>query len=161
MYHPVTEKIVSLLKERGVWFETFEHEAVRTSEEAAALRPEYTLHQGAKALIVSVRISAEEKKLVMLVFPADQKFSEKKVKAALGIKSIRFATKEESDAVTGGIEFGGVPPFGNLFGLEVVCDPGVLANEKIVFNAGDRSFSVGMYSKDYSAIVTPRVVEIC
>lgn len=160
-YHPITTRIISLLTKHGAWFETFEHEAVRTSEEAAALRPEYTLHQGAKALIVSVKYSPEQKKLLMLVFPADMKFSEKKVKAALGIKSIRFATKEESDAVTSGVEFGGVPPFGNLFELEVICDPAVLANEKIIFNAGDRSFSVGMFSKEYVNIVAPRVVDIC
>jgi len=42
-YHPVTEQIQKLLTDQGVWFETFEHEPVRTSEEAAQTRPGYSL----------------------------------------------------------------------------------------------------------------------
>ena len=33
-YHRVTKQIKSLLKEKGFWFETFEQEPVKTSEEA-------------------------------------------------------------------------------------------------------------------------------
>ena len=62
--------------------------------------------------------------------------------------------------LTNGVQPGGVPPFGNLFGLEVVVDPQLLQNEKIVFNAGDRSFSVGMKSADYQRIVAPRIATI-
>jgi len=53
-----------------------------------------------------------------------------------------------------------VPPFGNLFDIEVIVDPQLFENEKIVFNAGDKSFSVGMYSKDYLQLVDPQVVSI-
>lgn len=33
-------------------------------------------------------------------------------------------------------------------------------NEKIIFNAGDRCFSMAMESKDYKSIVNPVVEEI-
>ena len=75
-------------------------------------------------------------------------------------RDIRFATEEEVIKLTGGVLPGGVPPFGNLFDLPVVADPLLFENEKIVFNAGDRCFSVAMKSADYQKIVGPRVSDI-
>jgi Ala-tRNA(Pro) deacylase len=153
-YHPVTKKITDLLTEHHVPFRTFEHAPVRTSEEAAALRPEFTMHHGAKALIVRAKKGGEPF-FVMLVFPADLKFDSKKVKALLGAQSVSFATEEEVERLTAGVKIGGVPPFGNLFGLPVYADGSLFGNDEIVFNAGDRSFSVAMKSADYRDIVHP------
>ncbi len=158
-YHITVNKIISLLKENKLWFETFEHEPVRTSEEAAKIRIGYSIKQGAKALIVRVKAD-NEKYFVMLVVPGDMKFSNDKVKKMLDAKDIRFATAEEAAQLTEGIEFGGVPPFGNLFGLKVIADQSLFKNEKIVFNAGDRRFSVAMQSVDYKMLVKPEVANI-
>lgn len=159
-YHKVTSQITEILKSHKVWFETFEHEPVRTSEEAAKIRTGYSIHQGAKAMIVRVKITNIDKKFVMLVVPGDLRFNNDRVKQIFTAKDIRFATEEEVAALTDGIQPGGVPPFGNLFDLEVIVDPLLLENEKIVFNAGDRSFSIGMKSVDYKMIVSPRVENI-
>jgi Ala-tRNA(Pro) deacylase len=158
-YHPVTKQITDLLAEHHVPFRTFEHAPVRTSEEAAALRPDFTMHQGAKALIVKAKASDNGPFFAMLVFPADLKFDSKKAKAAINAKSISFATEEEVAQVTGGIQVGGVPPFGNLFNLPVYVDRSLFGNDEIVFNAGDRSFSVAMPSEDYRKIVAPIVAD--
>ena len=147
-YHEVTKKIKEMLEEKGLWFETFEHEAVRTSEEAAKTRTGYTLKQGAKALIVRVK-TAEGKFFVMLVLPGDKRFDTDKVKQLFNAKDIRFATEEEVKQITDGIKPGGVPPFGSLFGLKVYVDQSLGNNEKIVFNAGDQRFSIAMKVKDY------------
>jgi prolyl-tRNA editing enzyme YbaK/EbsC (Cys-tRNA(Pro) deacylase) len=159
-YHPTVNKILNLLKQNNYWFETFEHEEVRTSEEAARIRTGYTLHQGAKAIIVRVKKSESDKRFVMLVFPADLRFDNKKVKQSLGVRDIRFATEEEVENVTGGVKVGGVPPFGNLFNLEVYADGKLFEIEKIVFNAGDRRFSVAMKSEDYRVLVKPVILSI-
>ncbi|MBU1034124.1 hypothetical protein KKI22_04255 [Patescibacteria group bacterium] len=160
VYHPLTKTIIDLLEKNNCWFETFEHEEVRTSEEASKIRDGFSLHQGAKALIVRVRISKKNKKFAMLVFPADLKFDSKKVKLYFEAKDIRFATVDELSSLTDGVEAGGVPPFGNLFNLEVVVDPRFFEIEKIVFNAGDRKFSIGMKSVDYKKLVNPQVADI-
>jgi len=159
-YHPITKTITNLLTENKCWFETFEHEPVKTSEEASKVRTGYTLQQGAKALIIRVKKSETNKKFIMLVFPADLKFDNKKVKEIFNAKDIRFATQEEISNLTNGIQIGGVPPFGNLFNLEVIADSKLFENEKIIFNAGDRCFSVAMKSEDYQKIVNPQIVEI-
>lgn len=159
-YHPVSYKITKLLEQDHCWFESFEHEPVRTSEEAARIRPGYSLRQGAKAIILRVRGSANDRFFVMLVMPADRKFDKDKVKALFGARDQRFATEVEVAELTQGVEAGGVPPFGNLFGLRMVADPELFENEKIVFNAGDRRFSVAMRAEDYKRLVQPDIIEI-
>ncbi len=157
--HPIMERILTALREHGMWHETFEHKAVRTSEEAAGVRSGYGLHQGAKALIVRARVANEGKRFLMLVFPADRRFDRDTVKALLNAKDIRFASEEEVGELTGGVKPGGVPPFGNLFGLDVITDPALFENERIVFNAG-RTTSIAMRSADYRELVQPRIAEI-
>lgn len=159
-YHSTVSKIISLLKASDCWYETFEHEPVRTSEEAAKIRIGYTLHQGAKAMIVRIKKSESDKRFIMLVFPGDLRFDNAKVNVLFSAKDIRFATEQEISELTDGVQVGGVPPFGNLFNLEVIADPQLFENEKIVFNAGDRSFSIAMKSEDYKKIVDPQIYSI-
>ncbi len=161
-YHPITQTIVDLLKSNGLWFETFEHEAVTTSEEAAKARPNYTLHQGAKAIVVKGEKKNKEEVFLMLIVPADLRLDSKKVKSAVDLRSFRFATEEEISDITQGIRRGGVPPFGNLFPkpIAVHIDPKMFENERIIFNAGDRCFSVAMKSEDYKRLVCPLIVDI-
>ena len=159
-YHQTVTDILELLSKNDCWFETFEHEPVVTSEEAAKLRHGYSLSQGAKAIIVKIKNSAGENEFVMLVLPGDEKFRGSKVKKLLGVRKLRFATPIEISELTGGIQIGGIPPFGNLFGIKVFAETTLLDNEKIIFNAGDRSFSVAMKAEDYVEIVKPSIVEI-
>ena len=157
--HPVGQRIIDLLEDRQMWYETFEHEPVRTSEEAASLRPGYSLRQGAKALIVRAKISGQGKQFLMLVMPADEKLDSGKAKKTLNAKELRFATEAEVEDLTDGVMPGGVPPFGNLFGLQVVSDPSLFANERIIFNAG-RTCSIAMRSADYRLLVSPTITSI-
>ena len=157
LYHPTVSKIMELLKSRGCWFETFEHEPVRTSEEAAKIRHGYSIQQGAKALIIKIY---PDERFVMLVVPGNLKFDEKKVIALLEVRKLRFATEDEVLKITGGVEPGGVPPFGNLFNLETYVEEKLFENEKIIFNAGDKRFSVAMNSSDYRTLLNPKVASI-
>jgi Ala-tRNA(Pro) deacylase len=156
-YHKVVSQIEELLKARNISYKKFEHEPVRTSEEASRVRgDDYTLSQGAKALIVRVK-KGGVKEFAMIVVSGDKKFDVGKVKKLLEAKDIRFASEEEVKEITGGIEPGGVPPFGNLFGLTVIADEGVFENEEIIFNAGDRRVSIAVKSEDYRQVVEPKV----
>lgn len=159
-YHKTVTDILDLLKKNGCWFEAFEHQPVVTSEEAADVRHGYSLKQGAKAIIVKMANPAGGNEFVMLVLPGDKKFSGSKVKKLLGTKDLRFATPSEISELTGGIQIGGIPPFGNLFGIKVFVEKTLLENEKIIFNAGDRSFSVAIKTEDYLELVKPLIAEI-
>ncbi len=158
--HDIFHEILAVLDADNCWHESFQHDTtVRTSEEAAALRPGYTLSEGAKALIVRLKIPHKGKSFAMAVLPGDKKFDSKKLKLATGASDLRFATEAEVSELTQGVQPGGVPPFGNLFGIAVYADEGVFANEKIIFNAG-RDVSIAMKSADYSRIVRPVIASI-
>jgi Ala-tRNA(Pro) deacylase len=158
-YHPVVEAIKLVLDTAKISYQSFEHEPVRTSEEAAQVRPEYSLAQGAKSLLV--RVKKEGKRyFIQVVVPGDKKFDPKKLGKVIGTKDIRFAYEDEVKEVTGGVVPGGVPPFGNIFGLTVYVEQTLLDNDEIIFNAGDRRYSIAMKSADYLNVVKPEVVEV-
>ena len=139
----VFDRLSARLTEVGIDFTVSRHAPVFTSEEAAAVRG-VSLSSGAKALVVKAGEA-----FVLLVVPADRKLDSKKARASLGVKSIRFATREEVEQLTG-LQPGSIPPFGSLFGLATWCDPELGANAAINFNAGDHAISVQM---SYDAFV--------
>lgn len=173
-FHLVVQKIKDLLENRQIKYDYFEHEPVRTSEEASKVRSGYTLKQGAKALIVKLylknggqvdasikenkgqKAQNSREKFVMLVVPGDARFDGKKVKKLFDAKDLRFATEQEVEQVTGGVLVGGVPPFGSLFNLETYVDPQVAQNNKIIFNAGDRRVSIALSVSDYFRAEEPK-----
>jgi len=159
-YNSTTLKIIDLLKEKSIFYEIYEHTPVRTSEEAARVRPDFSLKQGAKAIIVKAYVSKNNFDYVMLVIPGDKKFFGNKVKKFLKTKELRFATAEEVEKVTNGVLVGGVPPFGSIFGLKTYLDEGVLENESIIFNAGDRSISLSLKSRDFIKVGNPTICVI-
>lgn len=159
-YHPTVQKIKDLLDSKSVTYKSFEHEAVRTSEEAAAVRPEYSISQGAKALIVAYKDNDGQRQFAQVVVPGDARFDSGKVRTIFGVKKVRFASEEEVGEITGGVLPGGVPPFGNLFGLKVYVDRSLFNNDEIIFNAGDKRFSIAMKSMDYKDVVKPTMVSI-
>ncbi len=155
--HPTVNKIKSILETHGIVYDYFEHEPVKTSHEAAKVRPDqYTLEHGAKALIVKT----DKGVFKMLVVPGNRKFDNKKVKIQLGVKAFSFASEEDIKKLTEGIEIGGVPPFGNLFNIEVYVDKEVLYKDRMIFNAGDRKASIGIKTSDYKKCVPITEVSI-
>jgi Ala-tRNA(Pro) deacylase len=148
MADSVFERLHSKLQQAGLAFTVLRHEPVFTSEQAAAIRG-CSLATGAKALILKAG-----EQFVLAVLPADRKLDSKKAREAFGVKSIRFATKEEVLQLTA-LEPGSIPPFGSLFELPTSCDPALGDNESINFNAGDHAISVRMTYADFVSLERP------
>src|SRR3954469_15964209 len=91
----VFERIEEKLRAAGVPYTVLRHRPVYTSEQAAAVRG-VPLASGAKALVLKAGEA-----FVMAVVPADRKLDSKKARVALGTKSIRFASREEVEQLTG------------------------------------------------------------
>jgi Ala-tRNA(Pro) deacylase len=149
----VFERLEALLHQQAVEFTVLRHEPVFTSEQAAAVRGT-PLSSGAKALVLKAGDG-----FVLVVLPADRKLDSKKARDALGVKGLRFASKEEVMQLTG-LEPGSIPPFGSLFGLKTHCDPALAENPSINFNAGDHSVSVQMPYLEYARVEAPTMTEI-
>jgi Ala-tRNA(Pro) deacylase len=138
----VFQQIKDLLTQHAAAFEVLQHEAVYTSEAAAAVRGT-SLSSGAKALICKC-----DGRMVMFVVPADRKLASKTVRRGQGWRKLRFATQAEVQAITG-LTPGSIPPFGSLFGLRTYCDSDLSQNEMINFNAGEHTMSVSMSYADF------------
>ena len=149
----VFERIETFLKQSGASFTVSRHEPVFTSEQAAAVRGT-SLASGAKALVIKA-----SEKFVLIVLPADRKLDSKKARDVFGVKSIRFASKQEVEQLTG-LQPGSIPPFGSLFNLPTYCDPALGENPSINFNAGDHAISVQMSYADYVAVEKPMLTTV-
>jgi Ala-tRNA(Pro) deacylase len=136
-----SERLERWLRETGVAFEILDHPPAHTSDEAARVRGT-RLRQGAKALVVRA-----EDRFLHCVLPADLRADNAALRALVGTRKLRFATREELLRLTG-CEPGAVPPFGNLFGLPVLLDAALCANERVVFSAGSHGRSITMRCAD-------------
>jgi len=150
MSEQTVKTIKKFLEENHVHYDYKEHEEVRTSEEAARARGE-DIKIGAKAMILKA-----DDKFVMMVLSAAKKINSRRVKEILSAKNLRFATPEEVMQLTGCLP-GGVPPFANIFGLDFLLDKTVAANEFMAFNAGERTKSLKIRTRDYLNLLKPRI----
>jgi Ala-tRNA(Pro) deacylase len=49
-----------------------------------------------------------------------------------------------------------MPPFGNLYGMDVLVEESLAANENIVFNAGSHTEVIRLAYADFERLVKPK-----
>jgi Ala-tRNA(Pro) deacylase len=149
----IFEQIISLLDEHHVSYALSEHEAVRTSEQAAAVRGA-SLKTGAKSMILKAK-----DEYVLVVLPADKLIDWKKVRILLGSNSVRFATEVEAEEVAH-VQMGSVPPFGDILGIKAYYDAQLFENEEVNFNPGSVRHTIKMSSVDLKELIHPTIVDL-
>lgn len=150
----VFTEICGLLDRNEVAYETTTHAAVRTSQEAAAIRGVH-LKTGAKAMLVR-----SEGAFHLFILSAEDKVDFKKIKEVLGTKSASLATSEEVERITHCVP-GCVPPFGRLFGIRTYADEHLLKIPSINFSAGRLTHSIHMKTEDWKRVENPNTQEFC
>ncbi len=148
----VFEQITSDLKNKKISFEVTEHEAVKTSEEAAKIRG-VELSTGAKALVMFA-----DNKPAMIVVAGHKKIDMKAFKQLFTVKDLRMATPEEVEKITT-VQIGAVPPFGHIFEIPLYLDSSLRTNETIFFNPGRHDKTIAMKESDYEIAANPVVGE--
>ena len=146
----ITRRILEHLGSLDISYGKLEHEPVTTSEAAAGARAS-RIEQGAKALIVKA-----DDRYYHLILSAALRVDNNKLRKVLGTRRVRFATAEELFELTGCLP-GAVPPFGNLFGLPVLMDDALLAEDTVYFNCGSHTVSLRMAREDLVRATGARV----
>jgi Ala-tRNA(Pro) deacylase len=59
-----------------------------------------------------------------------------------------------------GCELGAMPPFGNLYGMNVYVAPSLTVDHQIAFNAGSHTELIKMAYADFERLVKPRIVSL-
>ena len=55
-------------------------------------------------------------------------------------------------------ELGAMPPFGNLYDLDVYVEKDLTKNNEIAFNAGNHNEIIKMKYQDFEKLVNPKIV---
>lgn len=96
--------------------------------------------------------------LAMAVVPANYKVKLNLLRQALGSDNIKLADEREFTQRFPDCEVGAMPPFGNLYDMEVYVAESLTEDAKISFNAGSHSEIIQMDYSDYERIVQPRFI---
>ena len=95
----------------------------------------------------------------MAVLPASDKVDFDLLKDTLHGENIRLAYEQEFIDRFPDCELGAMPPFGNLYGMDVYVAKSLTENEEIAFNACTHSQLIKLSYKDYENLVKPRILE--
>ena len=97
-----------------------------------------------------------EGKIAMAVLPASFKISFDQLKSALNVEKVRLAYEQEFSDKFPDCEVGAMPPFGNLYGMEVYVAESLADDEEIAFNACYHTELIKMKYKDFENLVKPK-----
>ena len=95
----------------------------------------------------------------MAVVPADRVVDLAEVRRLMGLKFIRLATEMELVDLFPTCEVGAMPPLGNLFGLPVLVDVSLEAQEFIAFNAGTHRDVLRVSFFDFARQANPLIAD--
>ncbi len=150
----IAEKVRALLDMHHVKYVTIRHSPAYTSHEIAQ-SAHVSGREMAKCVIVKV-----ENWMAMVVLPASRRVSLEELQAVVGTKNVRIAKEHEFASLFPDCEPGAMPPFGNLYGLDVYVDPSLMRDREIVFNAGTHTELIRMRYTDFESLVQPKVVAV-
>ena len=146
------KKLAEFLNEHNIKYVTIRHSLAYTAQEIAA-----SAHLPGKELAKTVMINIDGK-MAMAVLPASSKVNFETLKNAAGAKNAELASEEEFQRMFPDCEIGAMPPFGNLYGMEVFASETLAQDEEIAFNAGSHTELVRLAYKDFERLVSPRMV---
>ncbi|MBN1912035.1 MAG: YbaK/EbsC family protein [Pirellulales bacterium] len=149
-----TQRLKQFLDENQIKYTSIRHSPAYTAQEIA-----HSAHISGKDVAKTV-IAKIDDRMAMVVMPASEQVVFQFLRDALGVDEVVLATEEEFQDQFPGCELGAMPPFGNLFGMEVFVSETLADNDEIAFNAGTHTELVRMRWSDFERLVEPRVLHL-
>ena len=124
----------------------------------------YTMQEVASATHISGRELAKtviveiDGRLAMAVLPASQNVELEQLRDALGAQRVTLAREDVFRDRFPECEPGAMPPFGNLYEMDVYVADTLAEDEEIGFNAGSHTELVRMSYRDFDRLVQPRIL---
>lgn len=146
------EHIKGFLDSNHIHYEVITHPAAFTAQEVAQAA-HISGAQLAKTVIVKI-----DGKMAMAVLPANQKVVLQDLRDITGVHDIQIAAETEFAHLFPGCEIGAMPPFGNLYGMEVYVSPEIAERDEILFNAGTHRDLIKMSFQDFENLVRPKIL---
>ena len=144
-------KLKEFLDQNGVRWVSIVHSPAYTAQEVAA-----SAHVKGKDLAKTVMVKVDGKP-VMIVLPASQRVDFQVLREVTGGQNVVLASEAEFRELFPDCEAGAMPPFGNLYGMDVYVAPKLAEDEEIAFNAGSHTELMKLRYADFERLVRPKV----
>jgi Ala-tRNA(Pro) deacylase len=148
-----TARLKEFLDSHEVKYVTLEHSKAFTAAEIAALA-----HVPGREMAKTVMVDVDGH-MAMAVLPASLWVSFDQLRAAIGAQTVMLSNERDFVERFPGCEVGAMPPFGNLYGMEVYVADSLARQEEIAFNAGTHTEVIRMAWTDYDRLVQPLVMD--
>ena len=145
-------KLKEFLDANAVKYVSISHSRAFTAMEVAE-----SAHVQGKEMAKTVMLRLDGQ-MAMAVLPANQKVNLDLLRKGTGATSLELAHEQDFRSDFPGCEVGAMPPFGNLYGMEVFVEPRLAADKEIAFNAGSHTELIQMAYKDFERLVKPKLV---
>ncbi|MCK9276184.1 MAG: YbaK/EbsC family protein [Syntrophales bacterium] len=141
------------LESNNISYSIVQHEEAYTAQETA----KYTHIPGRKlAKTVMIRLDGI---MSMAVLPASHRIDFNRLRNITGASEVELASEEEFANMFPGCEKGAMPPFGNLYGMDVFADNHLFEDQHIAFNAGSHTELIRIELSDFRKLVNPIILD--
>lgn len=143
------ERVRQHLDEQNVKYSILQHSPAYTAQEVAE-----SVHVTGKHFAKCVMVKIDGR-LAQVVLPATDQVDLTRMAHSVGATSVELAKEDEFKESFPDCEVGAMPPFGNLFGMEVFVSPHLTAADRIAFNAGSHTDVMQLSYGDFERLVDP------
>jgi Ala-tRNA(Pro) deacylase len=142
------------LDEEGVRYVSISHSIAYTAHDTA-VSAHVPVDAFAKVVVVKL-----DDHIAMAVLRGTDKLDLTRLRRSADADSAHLADEEEFQGLFPGVEIGAMPPFGNLYGMDVYADEALASIEHIAFNAGTHRKVVQLAWSDFRRLAEPAIVHI-
>lgn len=146
-------KVKEFLEKAEIKYEDTKHPLTFSAQETAA-----TTHVKGREFAKTVLVMVDGK-MIMAVLPASHLIDIDKLKNTLKADTIRLASETEFKSKFADCEVGAMPPFGNLYDMDVYLSESLLKNQKVTFNAGSHTEVMTLTIGEFIRIINPKVLD--
>ncbi|OGP72711.1 MAG: deacylase [Deltaproteobacteria bacterium RBG_16_49_23] len=145
------KKLKDFLDRENVKYVSIYHSIAYTAQEIAA-----SVHVKGKEMAKTVMVKLDGK-LAMAVLPASHQVNFEHLKKTSEAKEAMLATEKEFKDLFPDCDIGAMPPFGNLYGMDVFVSQVLTEDKEIAFNAGSHYELIKLAYKDFEKLVRPKI----
>ncbi len=147
------KKLKDFLEKENVKYVSVYHSIAYTAQEIAQ-----SVHVKGREMAKTVMVKLDGK-LAMAVLPASHQVDFERLKKSSGAQRAILATEKEFGDFFPGCDIGAMPPFGNLYGMDVFFSEALTQDKEIAFNAGSHYELIRLAYKDFERLASPKVAD--
>ncbi len=142
-------RLTSYLDSEKIRYLTIEHSPAFTAQEVAE-SAHIRGHKLAKTVILNL-----DNNLAMFVLPASYRVDLESLRRSINAIKLELCSEKQFKDLFPSCELGALPPFGNLYGMEVFMAQSLVNEADITFCSGTHTELIQMAYRDFQSLVKP------